>query len=333
VARKQKNMKKLFYILLFILFVASGYELYAVSYEARISFTQALRKAGFTTIATQGNRLIASSIQQHTIICEDDSRRVFYDGVAIWLNAPVMKRWNGWTIQQGDFERTLQPLVFPTRELTDMKTYCVVLDPGHGGEDKGASDLKRGIEEKDITLDIARCTRALLQTRGINVYLTRNKDATTPLEQRVNFAKKMGATIFVSIHLNAAENSSSCGIETYALTPVGASSTANEGSAKDNTFFSGNSYDKKSIILGYKLQRNLLKNTKAEDRGLRRARFVVLRDTPCPAVLVELGFISHRTDRARLIKEEYRQALAQGIAQGILDYIYLTTSASKQPQK
>ncbi len=306
--------------------------LYAVSYEARISLTQALRKMGFTTIATQGNRMIASS-SQHTVICEDDSRRIFYDGIAIWLNGPIMKRWNGWTIQNGDFEKNIQPLVLPLKELSGIKATCIVLDPGHGGEDKGANDLKRGIEEKNISLDIARRTRDLLQAKGLTVHMTRNKDMTISLDQRVNFAEKVGASLFVSIHLNSAENSSSCGIETYALTPVGASSTANEGSSKDNVFFKGNSFDRKSIILAYRLQRNLIKNTGAEDRGVRRARFVVLRDAPCPAVLVELGFISHRIDRARFMKEEYRQVQAQSIAQGIIDYIYLVNSANKQAQK
>ena len=171
----------------------------------------------------------------------------------------------------------------------------IMIDPGHGGRDPGA--VGNGLQEKEINLFISRRLQSTLEQRGYRVALTRNRDAEVDLQPRVDIAERANATIFVSIHANAISLSRPevNGLETY-------------------YFSSGRN-------LARAIHSSVLRSTDLRDRGVRQARFYVLRNTSMPAVLVETGFITGREDSNRFRSNAAREQIADAIAQGIIDYL------------
>lgn len=172
----------------------------------------------------------------------------------------------------------------------------VVLDPGHGGRDPGAVGIG-GIQEKEIVLDITEQVSRILEQRGIQTVLTRTSDLEIDLQPRVDIAERVRGTVFVSIHANAISMSRPDvnGLETY--------------------------YYESGLTLARTIHNSLLQATGAPDRGVRQARFYVLRKTSMPAVLVEVGFVTGDQDGPRLANASYRSQVANGIANGILQYL------------
>jgi len=253
---------------------------------------------------------------------EGDSRLASFNNVNFWLSGPPMRRWGRWNMLQNDVDKMLKPLLNPSAAVKNEGYRVVVLDPGHGGDDKGANDLKRGIQEKQVVLELAKDVRDILKRYDIDVRLTRWQDVNLELDERVQYAEKVRADLFVSIHLNAAENDDSSGIETHILPPAGCPITANaKVNNRDCAAYSGNQHDGANMALGYMLQKSLLKYTRAEDRGVRRSRFQVIKNVSCPAALVECGFISNRKEREKLMNPEYRGRLARALAEGIIAYL------------
>jgi N-acetylmuramoyl-L-alanine amidase len=174
-----------------------------------------------------------------------------------------------------------------------------------------------GRTEKSLTLDLAKRVASRLEARGLSVVMTRTTDRTLELSDRTDFARRKQGDLFVSIHFNSAFNSVS-GIETYSLTPVGAASTS--GGLEGRESYPGNRQDDENLWLVHCVHKSLLRVTGAEDRGARRARFQVLREAPCPAILVEAGFLSSASEERKILTTEYRDLLAKAIADGILTY-------------
>jgi N-acetylmuramoyl-L-alanine amidase len=241
-----------------------------------------------------------------------------YAGLEYWLGfAPQIV--NGLPyIQSVDARKTLQPLIDsanyrPSRGL-------IVLDPGHGGADTGTRSAAPTALEKHYTLDWALRLRPLLEARGWKVILTRSSDVDLSLVDRVAIAEKVGATIFLSLHFNSgAPNRQLAGIETYCLTPTGMPShlvREYEDDMRQN--FPNNAFDEENLKLAVRLHRSLLRHTGAVDRGLRRARFMgVLRGQNRPAVLIEAGYLSNTAEARKIATPEYRQLLAEGVAQAL----------------
>jgi len=198
----------------------------------------------------------------------------------------------------------------------------VVLDPGHGGTDPGAIGIS-GVKEKDLELDVAGRVRRRLQASNIRTRLTRSGDQTVSLRDRSTRARSWGAGLFVSIHANSAANAAARGAESYILPAHGFASTS--GSASRWSTCDGNAFDAANMLLAFHTHKGMVLNTGADDRGIRRARFQVLREANCPAVLVECGFLSNRAEERRLRESAYREKLAEGITQGILTMIGQTT--------
>ncbi len=294
-----------------------------------VPLSQLSRRYNFIAYTVQGQNLILRT-KFNTFSFESNTRKVEFNNTLIWLNAPVSRYWGAWTIRDLDVDKTILPLINPTWALKPANWQMVIIDPGHGGQDPGAADLRRGLEEKNITLELAQRIRTILQKYNIAVRLTRNGDQTVELDQRCLMANQCGADLFVSIHLNAAANTSSSGIETYILPPAGCPITASTfAGTRDRIVFPGNKYDEANMVLGYYLQRSLAKYTRLEDRGVRRSRFYVIRNVNCPAALVECGFISSRNDRIKIMTSAYRDDAARGIAEGILTYINMAKRAQK----
>jgi N-acetylmuramoyl-L-alanine amidase len=194
-----------------------------------------------------------------------------------------------------------------------------MLDPGHGGEDSGAVSAG-GIREKDLTLDLSRRVAEQLERGGLRVLHTRTRDRDLTLEQRVAIANRRRPDLFVSIHLNAAANRGASGVETFITSSPAFPSTNSPQTQPPHTEDPNTRFSSANAIAGFLVQRSLLAATHAEDRGLRRARFFVIKNAPCPALLVEGGFVSNPGEEAKLRDPSYRQSVANGIAQGILLY-------------
>jgi N-acetylmuramoyl-L-alanine amidase len=256
-----------------------------------------------------------------SVVFTADSREMTYNGTLVWLHAPMLKLRGKWVITENDARRIVDPMMRPGAYLSGRGYKVVVLDPGHGQLDRGARG-RRGVEEKGVVLDIAKRVRAQLANAGIKVYLTRENDRFIELEDRSVKAARWGADAFVSIHLNSATSRKPKGLETYVLAASGYPATAGRsGTRMEKTSYAGNRFDHSSTVLGYYLQKSLVEKVRGEDRGLRRARFVVLRNAPCPAALVECGFLSNTDEESKILTNEHREKIALGISKGILEYI------------
>jgi len=251
----------------------------------------------------------------HSLQITMDRREMRVDGQSVWLGTAPATYHGAVIIRDQDFRAVIDPILRPAsvpRQI--IKT--VLIDPGHGGNDQGASS--RRIIEKNLTLRISRRVAEILRQRGYRAILSRETDRFIPLEQRDAIADRQNADLFVCIHANSAIDHSVGGIETFALPPRGASSTYEK--RVSTTRKRGNQYDPENTRLAYDVHRGALAATGTEDRGIKRANFAVLREAPCPAVLIEIGFISNSLDEARLQSPGYQEHLAQSLANGITAY-------------
>jgi N-acetylmuramoyl-L-alanine amidase len=256
-----------------------------------------------------------------------NSRKAIVDGITVWMNAPVVQVWRTWGITEADAALVVDPFLRPDRHLAGKGSRLVMLDPGHGGHDRGAVGA-RSSEEKRLVLDIAQRARVHLVHDGFKVAMTRDNDRFIDLSERSRMAAERGADVFVSIHLNSAGNANARGSETYVLTAPGFPSTVEgkTGNPKSIAYL-GNGFDGSNFLLGYHIQKSLVRSLMVPDRGVRHARFVVLREAPCPAVLVECGFLTDPDEEANLLSESYREKIAVAIAQGIRAYATEVTRA------
>ncbi|MBE9149261.1 N-acetylmuramoyl-L-alanine amidase [Coleofasciculus sp. LEGE 07092] len=172
----------------------------------------------------------------------------------------------------------------------------VIVDPGHGGKDPGAIGIG-GVQEKNVILPISQEVAAILEQQGIQAVLTRSSDYFVTLQGRVDMAEQARADLFVSIHANAISLSRPDvnGLETY--------------------------YYSSGQGLAQTVHNSILQSVDVDNRGVRQARFYVLRKSSMPAILVEVGFLTGREDSAKLSNPAYRSQIAQAIARGILQYI------------
>lgn len=265
----------------------------------------------------------------HNMVFHTNSRQFVYEGTSVWMSYPVILKNRRWHIAESDSRKTVVPILMPLDFLKKNDVRTVVLDAGHGGRDVGAVGRFRRVKESDIALELAKKVRDILPPH-FRVRLTRSWDRELGLDERCERANRWNADLFVSIHLNAAAATSAAGVETHILAPLGTPVTGSPSSlySRDKQKYAGNRHDEANTILGYYLQRGLVKYTGATDRGLRRSRFVVIRDVACPSALVECGFISNPTEEAKVLTEDYQVKLARGIAEGIICFVSMSKRAS-----
>ena len=178
-------------------------------------------------------------------------------------------------------------------------------------------------QEKQFTLSFAKELGDLLTKAGFKVSLTRTGDSFIELPERASIARRRGADLLLSLHFNSADGpggSAVKGAETYCMTPVRASSTNARGEGAGAGAYPGNRLDAKNMLLAYQLQKAITEKTGAEDRGVKRARFWVLRDAEMPAALIEAGFMTNPTDAKRIYDPVLRRQLAQAVVDGVLAY-------------
>jgi len=248
-----------------------------------------------------------------------DNRELEINGVKHLLSFPVIERDGEWWVSRMDLGKTIEP-AFRPELVPDIKPFTtVILDPGHGGQDKGA--VSRYELEKNFSLDVARRVRNELQKSGVNVLMTRNSDVFVELHDRAAIANSKQDAIFVSLHFNASPTSAAEGLEIFCITPRGSPSTEyDELLVRDMVKEYGNENELQSFTLASTIYHSLHGSLKMTDRGVKRARFAVLRLSKLPSVLVEGGFLSNPNDARLIATKDWRDTYAKAIATGILEY-------------
>ena len=209
----------------------------------------------------------------------------------------------------------------------------VVIDPGHGGHDGGTSHYS--LKEKSLALDIAKRLRDRLQEAGLTVVMTRETDQFIPLSDRPGIANRLGADLFVSIHINANHDRRVSGVEVYyprvsdvasdAPWPpdVEASEIGTPSSTVRDTLWDlvlGRTRSESRQLASH-ICRSIRGDLQVSCRVAKPARFVVLREAWMPAVLVEVGYVTNQEEASRLASTEYREAAAEAISDGVASYI------------
>lgn len=256
------------------------------------------------------------------------SREAMMNGARSWLCFPLVEQDGKILVSRTDVAKTIEPLLRPQRVANVGKVQTVILDPGHGGHDKG--QVSRYGYEKDFALDVARKLRPFLQAKGLRVIMTREGDYFVPLEVRAQIANATRNSIFVSIHFNGTnDDPNATGFEIFSFTPRGAPSTSDNAAAPSSLSMQpGSEVDAQSMALSVCIYHSLLGHIPEFDRGIKRARFAVLRLTRVPAVLIEGGFLTERGESQLIAKKDWRANLAQAIGVGIENYRAL---AGKKP--
>jgi len=215
----------------------------------------------------------------------------------------------------------------------------IIIDAGHGGKDPGAIG-RSGEQEKKIVLDISRRLKKILQDRGIKVKMTRERDEFVSLQKRTEMASRSKADLFISVHANSSPVRGVHGIEVFTAKYLGFKER-NTGQRKINQRLMFNHLSMKKgardvenivsdMLYTHKqteaetLAKQLVKKTarriKTKNRGKKESRFFVLKNTIIPAVLIEVGFLTNPKESKLLQTSRYRQRVARGIAENILDY-------------
>ncbi|MBE9116241.1 N-acetylmuramoyl-L-alanine amidase [Lusitaniella coriacea LEGE 07157] len=170
----------------------------------------------------------------------------------------------------------------------------VTIDPGHGGRDPGAIG-RGGLREIDVVLPISKDVARILEQQGVKVQMTRSDDRFISLGGRTRMANGARSDLFVSIHANASSTSGGNGLETF--------------------------YYATGKGLAQSIQTSIVRRTGMKNRGVKQARFYVLKNTAMPAALVEVGFVTGSSDAAKLSNPAFRRQMAEAIAEGILNYV------------
>lgn len=263
-----------------------------------------------------------------------DSRECFINGVRYWLSFGVVASKDDWLISRVDLVKLFEPVLRPYLIDSKSPVLGVIIDPGHGGSDNGAIS-RRGVMEKDLTLDTALRLEKALRAVGIKTVMTRRSDVYVDLYERAQRAASYPGYIFVSIHFNSASPDAR-GLESYCSSPRGAGSTQAGGrvTRADYQKTPGNDTDSLNVLLASEVHKvaaaTLNPNDLEADRGVKRARFVVLRQNTVPSVLVEGGFLSNRMEASVLATVAYRQKLADSIARGIQNYAAIMLPPEKR---
>src|SRR5213596_1363234 len=310
-------------------FAASDWEIIKVSGHDYLSVDNISRFYGLPAgVAAAGEKSQLDAVK-NPLEFVSGSREAMINGARSWLCFPLIEQDGKYLVSRTDVAKTIEPLVRPHRVPNVGKVDTVVLDPGHGGHDKG--QVSRYGAEKEFALDVARKLRPILQAKGLRVIMTREGDYFVPLEVRAKIANAARNSIFVSIHFNATnDDPDATGFEIFSFTPRGAPSTSDNAVTPTSlSMQAGTVVDNQSLALSACIYHSLLGHIPEFDRGIKRARFAVLRLTRVPAVLVEGGFLTERGESRLIANKDWRDKLAAAISVGIENYHSL--AVKKQP--
>lgn len=293
----------------------SGWEILHYQGADYVTASSVHRFYRFHNLALEGNRVSFTSpvlIMRATIGSQD----LLINNIKFVLNDPVLELNGKPCFSRLDLCKLIDPVLRPSYINTSSGFDTVVIDPGHGGHDSGA----RGIYgyEKDFALKLAFNLKSQLEAEGIRVVMTRTTDTFISLGGRVQFANKIPNSIYVSLHFNSGP-STGTGIETFALTPQGASSVYGARTV-DAYSFNGNQRDSENIALATAIHASVVNHFKLVDRGVKRARWYVLKGLERPGVLFEGGFVTSPVDGRLIAADNFRREMAATLCQAIMNY-------------
>ena len=287
---------------------------------------------GFKTMRPSGSKLILEkdNVRVEFVIGQQD---VWMNGIKFVFSFPVIRSGSRYLVHRIDLVKLLDPVMRPhniTRTLARIDT--IIIDPGHGGHDSGTVSPHGNGREKDHALNLAKKLSTQLRKRGFKVGLTRSEDKYLTLQQRVDFANQYPNAIFISLHFNSGGGGRASGIETFTLSPKGVAHYGRGLKASDFREKPGNNNDSANIALATAIHSTVIKNTGRRDRGVRRARYSVITGVKHPAILLEGGFLSHRTEGAYIKTSDYQDRLAYSIAEAVVKY-KMATERGATPQR
>jgi N-acetylmuramoyl-L-alanine amidase len=302
-----------------------------------------------TVVTQEGGRTIVDLIdpKKHTVIV---AKKTVKKEIAVkpkkakFFSKPIARSKRPKAVAKAQVAALVKPVpvsISPaTKRVVRRGAPLIVIDPGHGGKDNGATS-KRGLLEKDVNLKISKRLKKILESRyGYQVILTRTDDTFIPLEDRGGMANENEADLFVSVHVNAAKRLSAHGIETYYLGNAN-SKQAKETAERENgelvhsvkddqvqqilaSLISTTKINDSAILAGHvqeRLHSSIKKKySKVKDLGVKEGPFFVLHDTNMPSILVEVGFITNSREEKRLRTSAYLDRLAASIARGIHEF-------------
>lgn len=268
---------------------------------------------------------------------EVNLRDVVFNGRRLFMGSPAVYREHSVWISAIDAEKLLTPLLrLGLDRPPPVRT--IVIDPGHGLPDDGAENKHLGLKERVLTLDVAQRLQKLLEAAGCRVVLTRTTDrAFSPdkkldLRHRDEIAAEVKADLFISIHFNFFAMPGIYGTETYRFTPrYQIPLSRSNHHPDDDDANPGDKNDYWNTVLAYCIHRALLGELGSADRGLRHNDYAVLRLAPCPAVLIESGYITNDAEGRKIATSAYRQHIAEAIATGIRVYANLGVPPPSPP--
>lgn len=327
-----------FLLLYFVLSIALSTAAEALALPF-VTLSEVVKRHGFKVEEDVRNSVIRLRSATTRVDIVPNLKGVLIDGRYFDLGAPIVYR-GGKLVLPAAFLKALPwpKQLLPTPAAVVEGKFKVVLDAGHGGKDPGAIG-QSGVREKDIVLAITKKVGALLaQNPAIEVYYTRSSDIFIPLAGRGLVANKVGADIFVSIHANASASPKTRGTDIFYVSPSyddWERATEMDKRYRIDKRFAGEMdsdlalYESRIYHLFTQHHRDMAKKLATAiqtqfkqgvgsvDRGVKQARFHVLRMAPCPSVLVETGFLTNREEAALLATQSYQDKLARAIAEAV----------------
>lgn len=345
----RQMLKNKFYVLIFILF--SSVAISGCATTLRPPGTSIGREASLKNVCAQNNVLWEWDpvLQMATLKYGEMKARVLVgsdlvliDGDRITLSAPV-RTVRSAVMVPSDFQfkviNRLRRGDGRKMEIRFSKIRKIVIDAGHGGKDPGAIG-RGGVKEKKIVLDISKRLKTILKRRGIKVGMTREKDEFVSLSERTEIASRTNADLFISVHANSSPVRSVHGVEVFSLKDLEfieedeAQRRRNRYLMFKNLSIKNSIPDVKEIVsdmlrshkmagvekLAARIAKQTAKRIKTKNRGVKLSHFYVIRNTLIPAVLVEVGFLTNPKEAKLLQTSAYRQKVALGLAESILDH-------------
>ena len=287
------------------------------------------KKGNSITLMASGDKILLNGAVRKL------DRPVIMAGGAVYVPVSFARNNLGYLVD------SYTPESVPEEAVKSFAIKTIVLDPGHGGKDAGAVGRRLRIREKDLNLRVAMRVKSILEENGIRVIMTRDDNTFIPLPERARIANKSGADLFVSLHINASRSKNMNGFECYYLSEAlddnsraleareNASLKLGDGAdaINDSKNVSTTLWDMtltenraESVELARSICGAVENSGGIENRGIKSARFYVLKYSRIPAVLVEMGYISNRVEEAKLKDPQFLERLTNAVASGILRY-------------
>jgi N-acetylmuramoyl-L-alanine amidase len=298
---------------------AGGWDVAKIEGRDYVSTESMKRFYNFTKLTRSGTSVVLENTKVEMRL-RIGAHECLMNGVKFVFTHPVANMGEQAYVSRMDLAKLIDPVLRPNfiKNAGDFRT--VILDPGHGGKDPGATNSLG--TEAGYNLKVAQLAKSQLQAKGFKVVMTRESNRYLTLQERVDFANAIRENaIFVSIHFNSGGRAAR-GIETFTLSPPGVSHYGRGLIAADNQARTGNEHDSANIALATSVHGSLLRRLQKHtfDRGIKRARFSVLSGVRHPAILMEGGFMSHPYEARLIANDTYQTAVAGGIVDAIAKY-------------